>query len=77
MSSSFKDYVLSGRFNKVANEAVAEAIARDKAAAQRRAAGGDAAAHTTGAQVAQTRAVTPNDSSSRLSHRKDAPEAGT
>ncbi len=29
---SFKDYVLSGRFSKVANEAVAEAIARARLA---------------------------------------------
>lgn len=28
---SFKNYVLSGRFNKVASEAVADAIARTKA----------------------------------------------
>jgi len=32
MSLSFKDYVLSGRFNKVANKAVSEAIARARLA---------------------------------------------
>jgi len=30
-TTSFKDYVLSGRFNKVASDAVANAIARTKA----------------------------------------------
>jgi len=68
---SFKDYVLTGRFNKVASEAVADAIARTKAAGL---------LVVDGASTSDNRPVqtgSTNESSDRLSRRQDAKSTGS
>jgi hypothetical protein len=65
---SFKDYVLTGRFNKVASQAVADAIARTKAA------GLPVESCVDGVPPSQNRPVQTganNEPSDRLSRRQD------
>lgn len=74
MQLSFKDYVLTGRFNKVANEAVADAIARTKAAGLPVESCADDVPSSDGRPV-QTDST--NDPSNRLSRRQDAMSTGS
>lgn len=74
MPLSFKDYVLTGRFNKVASEAVADAIARTKAA------GLPVESCVDDVSTSDNRPVqagSTNKPSDRLSRRQDAMSAGS
>lgn len=74
MPLSFKDYVLTGRFNKVASEAVADAIARTTAAGLPVESCIDGVSTSDNGPV---QAGSTNEPPDRLSRRQDAKSTGS